>query len=242
MSAVKQREGTAVAAVPRQEERPDKRPFDIELALDRIREAIRPFPKAALFELAEEGYGSPFEQLAACMISIRTRDEVTLPVSRRLFEKARTPAEMARLSVEEIDHLIHACTFHEPKARQLHEIAQRLVAEHGGELPCSREVLLSLPGIGPKCAHLILGIACGESHIGVDIHVHRVTNRWGYVKGNTPELTMAALETTLPRKYWVEINRLLVPFGKHVCTGTLPKCSTCPVLEMCQQIGVEAHR
>ncbi|MGH2369581.1 MAG: endonuclease III domain-containing protein, partial [Chloroflexota bacterium] len=85
-------------------------------------------------------------------------------------------------------------------------------------------------------------IACGQPRIGVDIHVHRVTNRWGYVQARTPELTMAALEATLPEKYWVEINRLLVPFGKHICTGTLPRCSTCPVLDMCQQVGVGTHR
>ncbi len=103
-------------------------------------------------------------------------------------------------------------------------------------------MLLSFPGVGPKCANLVLGIACGEPRIGVDIHVHRVTNRWGYVAATTPEKTMAALEAKLPRKYWVEINRLLVPFGKHVCTGVRPKRSTCPVLEMCRQVGVTEHR
>jgi endonuclease III len=109
-------------------------------------------------------------------------------------------------------------------------------------LPCDREVMLALPGVGPKCANLVLGIACGEARIGVDIHVHRVTNRWGYVQAPTPEKTMEQLEAKLPRRYWVEINRLLVPFGKHVCTGRLPKCSTCPVLDMCRQVGVTEHR
>ena len=88
----------------------------------------------------------------------------------------------------------------------------------------------------------MLGIACGQAQIGVDVHVHRVTNRWGYVAEKTPEKTMTALEAKLPKQYWVEINRLLVPFGKHVCTGTLPKCSTCPVLDMCRQVGVGSHR
>ena len=96
--------------------------------------------------------------------------------------------------------------------------------------------------MGPKCANLVLGIACGMSHIGVDVHVHRVTNRWGYVSAPTPERTMEALEAKLPERYRVEINRLLVPFGKHVCTGRLPKCSTCPVLDMCRQVGVTEHR
>jgi endonuclease-3 len=219
-----------------------KRPFDIHAAMRRIVEAVRPFPKAALFELAEEGYNSAFEQLVACMISIRTRDEATLPVARRLFQRARAPAEMVRLTPEEIDGLIRGCMFHEGKARQIHEIARRAVEEFSGVLPCDPDVLMSFRGVGPKCANLVLGIACGQPRIGVDIHVHRVTNRWGLIQAPTPELTMAALEAKLPQEYWVEINRLLVPFGKHICTGTLPRCSTCPVLDMCRQVGVKAHR
>lgn len=220
----------------------DKQPFDIDVAMDLVREAVRPFAKAALFELAEEGYRSPFEQLVACMISIRTRDETTLPVARGLFAVARTPAEMAQLPPAAIDERIRQSSFHEAKARQIHAIARRAVDEHGGELPCDFETLTSLPGVGPKCANLVLGIACEQSEIAVDIHVHRVTNRWGYAHAPTPERTMAALEEKLPRRYWVEINRLLVPFGKHICTGRLPKCSDCPVLSMCRQVGVTAHR
>ncbi len=219
-----------------------KRRFDIHEALRGVAEAVKPYAQAALFELADEGFSAPFEQLVACLISIRTFDEVTLPTARRLFAVARTPAQMSRLPVNEIDQLIGACTFHEPKARQIHTIAARIVSEHGGELPCDREVLLSFKGVGPKCANLVLGIACGQTRISVDIHVHRVTNRWGYIAAPTPEKTQAALEAVLPRRYWVEINRLLVPFGKHLCTGRLPRCSTCPVLAMCRQIGVTAHR
>ena len=109
-------------------------------------------------------------------------------------------------------------------------------------LPCDFEVLTSFPRGRPKCANLVLGIACGQPQIAVDVHVHRVCNRWGYVRTTAPERTMAALEKKLPRRYWVEINELLVPFGKHICTGQRPRCSTCPVEEMCQQIGVTAHR
>lgn len=207
-----------------------------------LREAVRPYPKAAMFELAEQGYQSPFEQLIACMISIRTYDEVSLPTARQLFERARTPAEMVELTPSEIDKLIQACTYHEPKSRQIWEIANRVVNEYEGELPCDLEVLLSFAGVGPKCAHLALGIGCGQPYISVDVHVHRVTNRWGYVQTRTPEKTLAALEKQLPQAYWVEINQLLVPFGKHVCTGNLPKCSGCLVEPMCQQVGVEKHR
>jgi endonuclease-3 len=219
-----------------------KEPFDIAAAIRLVRTAVKPFPKAALFELAEEGHSSPFEQVVACIISVRTRDEVMLPTARQLFTVARTPAAVARLSVEEIDDLIRASTFHEAKAHNIRAIAERAEREFGGGLPADEAVLLSLPGVGPKCANLVLGIAGGQSRVGVDVHVHRVTNRWGYVQTRTPEQTMAALEDKLPKRYWVEINKLLVPFGKHVCTGALPKCSTCPVLSMCRQVGVTAHR
>ena len=219
-----------------------KRPFDIDVAMERIGKAVRPFKKAAMFDLADQGFSSPFELLVACIISIRTLDEVTVVCSRRLFELARTAVAMSRLTARQIDAAIGASTFHEAKARQILEISRRIVAEHGGELPCESDVLLSFAGVGPKCANLVLGIGCGQAQIGVDIHVHRVTNRWGYVHETTPEKTMVALEAKLPRVYWVEINRLLVPFGKHICTGRAPKCSTCPVLDMCRQVGVEAHR
>jgi endonuclease-3 len=220
----------------------DKRPIDIDLIFKRIRDAVRPFRKAAMFELADDGFGSPFELLVACIISIRTRDETTVVCARRLFELARTPEAMGRLSAERIDAAIGVSTFHEAKARQIREISRRIVAEHGGKLPCDFDVLTSFAGVGPKCANLVLGIACAQTKISVDVHVHRITNRWGYVREKTPEKTMAALETILPRRYWVEINRLLVPFGKHICTGKAPKCSTCPVLGMCRQVGVTEHR
>ena len=219
-----------------------KRPFDLEQALRRLRSATEHLPKAAMFDLAEQGYDSLFEQLIACLISIRTYDEVSLPTALRLFARARTPAAISQLTVGEIDDLIRASSFHERKAQQIQHIARVTVEEHGGTLPCRREVLLALPGVGPKCANLALGVACGEPFISVDIHVHRVTNRWGYVSAPTPEKTLAVLETLLPRDYWIEINRLLVPFGKHICKGTLPLCSTCPLLDMCQQVGVKAHR
>src|SRR5687767_9791817 len=209
----------------------------------RVRRAVADMPKPVLFELAERGYGSPFEILVACIITIRTLEEVSLPTSLRLLEVARTPTDVAALRPQQIGDLIHACTFHEPKARTIHAIARRVVDEFGAQLPCDFETLTSSAGVGTKCANLVLGIACDRpGGIPVDIHVHRVTNRWGYVESGTPEKTMAALEAKLPRKYWVEINKLMVPFGKFICTGKQPKCSTCPVLAYCRQVGVTSHR
>ncbi len=220
----------------------EKDPFDIDWVLGRIRETVRSFADAAMFALAARGHDTLFEQLVACILSIRTRDEVSLPTSLALLRRARTPEAMSRLTPEEIESLIRPVTFPEPKARQIHAIAVRTVKEFHGKLPCDAQVLQSFRGVGPKCAHLSLGIACGHEAISVDIHVHRVTNRWGYVQARTPEQTLAALEARLPRSYWVELNRLLVPFGKHVCTGTRPKCSTCPVLSQCRQVGVRDPR
>jgi len=219
-----------------------KKPFDVNDMFARIAEAIRPFKKAAMFELAEQGYDSPFQQLIACVISIRTFDEVSAPTARRLFDVARTPPQVAKLSVDRIDELIHAATFHRPKAQTIRDIARRVTDEFDGHLPCDLDTLLTFKGVGPKCAHLTLGVACGQPYISVDVHVHRVTNRWGYVATPTPEKALATLEAKLPKPNWIDINRLLVPFGKHVCTGKRPKCSTCPVLEYCRQVGVNEHR
>lgn len=226
---------------------PPTRPFDVHVALARVRAAVAGHADAAMFALRDggdghPGYGTIFQQLVACIISIRTRDEVSLPVARRLLARAPTPAAMAELSEAEIDALIGASTFHEAKARQIRAIARHTATVLGGELPADPDVLTSFAGVGPKCAHLALGVAVGAERISVDVHVHRVTNRWGYVQASSPERTLRALEAVLPREHWVEINRLLVPFGKHVCTGVRPRCSTCPVLEMCARVGVTSHR
>lgn len=216
--------------------------FDIDEAMRRVEEAVADYPKAAMFELAEDGYDSVFHQLVACILSIRTLDEVSLPTARRLFERAPTPADVAALDLDELDQLIGMTSFHEAKARQIHGIAVATVEEHAGELPCEDEVLLAFKGVGPKCANLTLGIACGLPRISVDVHVHRVTNRWGYVQTNTPEQTLAALEDKLPERYAIDLNRLVMPFGKQICTGRRPKCSTCLLLDICPQIGVENPR
>lgn len=211
--------------------------FDIDVAIQRVREAVQPFRPAAMFELAEAGFDSLFEQLVSCIISIRTYDEVSVPVSKQLFERARTPAAMEALTPAEILACIRKSTFADRKAEQIQAIAAQIQAEYGGELPADPQVLMGFNGVGPKCAHLALGVALGYPCISVDIHVHRVTNRWGYVSTKTPEKTLQALEAKLPKQYWVEINRLLVPFGKHICRGSAPRCGECPLAAMCPSAG-----
>ncbi|MEM8542518.1 MAG: endonuclease III [Cyanobacteria bacterium P01_H01_bin.119] len=213
-------------------------PFDIDRAIPLIRRAVKPFPKAAMFQLAEEGFSSLYEQLVSCIISIRTYDEVSVPVSRRLFAKARLPAEMVKLTEAEILGLIRASTFPENKAAQIRQLSQQILDDFEGKVPTHPDGLTQFKGVGPKCAHLALGVALGYPCISVDIHVHRVTNRWGFVATKSPEKTMQALEAKLPKPYWVEINALLVPFGKHICQGRYPKCRRCPLVGMCAQVGV----
>ena len=212
--------------------------FDIQTAFARLLEVMEAYPRAAMFQLAEEGYCSPFEQLVSCIISIRTYDETTLPLSRQLFAKANTPQAMSALSPNDIERLIARSTYAERKSQQIWDISQAIVKKHGGELPCDESIMLAFNGVGPKCAHLALGIACQQPYISVDVHVHRVMNRWGYVETKTPEQTTKALAEKLPKKYWIDTNRLIMPFGKNICKGRNPKCQTCPLAQICPQIGV----
>ncbi|WP_337044284.1 endonuclease III domain-containing protein [Emticicia sp. 17c] len=216
--------------------------FDLSIILARIEQATKDFPKAAMFELAERGYNSLFEQLISCIISIRTFDETTIPVSLKLFKVARTPEALLQLSPQKLSELLYGSTYPEQKAYTMLGIAQTAIQKYNGELPADFDKLIEMKGVGPKCANLALGVATGLAAISVDIHVHRVVNRWGFIQANTPEKTLKLLEAKVPVNYWVDINRLLMPFGKHICTGTLPKCSTCPVLQFCEQVGVTTHR
>jgi len=217
-------------------------PFDIDEVFRRLRVALAGRPKAAMFDLRDRGYRSPFEQLVASLISARTRDETTLVVCERLFAEARTPAAMAALPEDRLAALLRGATFPEPKARDIKELSRRILAEHGGVVPDAPEALMAFHGVGPKIAALTLAVGFGIPALAVDIHVHRITNRWGYVAARTPERTMMALLAILPRHYWVEINERLVPFGKWICTGERPRCSTCPLASMCARVGVTTSR
>ncbi|WZP00756.1 endonuclease III [Isosphaeraceae bacterium EP7] len=223
------------------ETEPDE-PFDIDEVFRRLRKAVAPYAKAAMFDLRDRGYGTPFEQLVGSLISARTRDEVTLAICLRLFEVARTPRAMAAMDHATLVGLLTGAGFPEPKARDLIEFSRRIVEDHGGVVPDTAEGLMAFRGVGPKIAALTLAVGFGRPALAVDIHVHRVTNRWGYVATKTPEQTAAALLEILPERYWIEINERLVPFGKHICTGTLPACSSCVLRSMCRRVGVTQSR
>ncbi len=219
-----------------------KETFDIDEVFRRLRLELAARPKAAMFDLRDQGYSSPFEQLVGALISARTRDETTVVVCLRLFAVARTPEQLLALDEAELVRLLGGASFAEVKARDLRAIARRVVDEWRGQVPDDLERLTSLHGVGPKIAALTLAVGFDRPAIAVDIHVHRIVNRWGYVAAATPEKTMLALAEVLPERYWIEINERLVPFGKFVCTGPPPKCSTCPLLSMCRQVGVTESR
>ena len=213
--------------------------FPIHDVLRRCAAAVADKPPAAMFGLRDEGYASLYEQLIASIISVRTYDETSTVVSRQLFDLARTPVQMVKLEREQLIRTIARATFPADKADNILALSQRIIDEYGGETPADYDQLIDFKGVGPKVASLALGVALDYPVIAVDIHVHRITNRWGYVATKNPNQTQKALEKILPKDLWVEINRVLVPYGKHVCRGTRPKCDVCPVRDECARVGVD---
>ena len=184
----------------------------------------------------------PFQVLVSCLISLRTKDEVTGAASARLFRLARTPRTMAGLPAATIARAIYPAGFYRTKAKTIREICRALLERHGGKVPDTMDGLLALKGVGRKTANLVLTIGFGKPGICVDTHVHRISNRLGIVATKTPEQTEFALRQVLPRRHWIPYNDLLVTFGQNVCKPISPLCSMCPVATLCPQIGVGKRR
>ena len=190
----------------------------------------------------QETSRSPFRLLVACVISLRTKDEVTAESSRRLFRSAADPSALAALDPAAIAEAIYPAGFYNTKAKQLKAIAEILRDRFGGEVPADEAALLDLPGVGRKTANLVLGLGFGIPAICVDTHVHRISNRLGLVSTTTPEATERALQKVLPKDLWIPINDLLVTFGQNRCHPTSPKCTDCPLDDLCPRVGVTRHR
>jgi endonuclease-3 len=184
----------------------------------------------------------PFQVLVSCLISLRTKDEVTGEASARLFRLARTPRTMVDLSASTIARTIYPAGFYRTKARTIREICRTLIGRHGGQVPATMEELLALKGVGRKTANLVLTIGFGKPGICVDTHVHRISNRLGIVETKTPEQTEFTLRQVLPRQHWIPYNDLLVTFGQNLCKPISPLCSACPVHDDCPQLGVGVRR
>lgn len=188
-------------------------------------------------------YGKdPFLILVSCILSLRTRDPVSLAASQRLFEHAKTPQELLSLPIHTIEKLIYPTGFYRQKTKQLQAISSMLLEKFSGTVPRTREELLTLPGVGPKTANLVLSEGFNIPAICVDTHVHRISNRLGIINTKTPEETEEALKRLLPEKYWSEYNRLMVMWGQNVCVPISPFCSKCVLLPLCQQKGVIKKR
>jgi len=184
----------------------------------------------------------PYRILIATILSLRTRDEVTLSSSERLFALADTPSSILGLSLEEIEKAIYPAGFYKTKAKTIHAISEILLNEYGGEVPSTSEELMKLPGVGIKTANLTLNLGFGIEAICVDCHVHKIANRMGWVSTNTPEQTEIALQSVMPRRFWIPLNELLVIYGQLICTSISPWCSRCPQEKSCPKAGVERSR
>ena len=218
----------------------NSREFNIVEGLKKLKKAVRKFRTPSVTVIAKKN--DPFTVLVSCIISLRTRDEVTELASTRLFALAKLPAELLELSNAKIEKAIYPAAFYRNKTKSLKELCKVLVKEYSGKVPDTLEELLKLKGVGRKTANLTLILGHNKPGICVDIHVHRISNRWGYVKTKSPNETEMVLREILPKRFWKGYNDLLVSFGQNLCKPVSPFCSSCPVEDQCPKIGVNRSR
>ncbi|KXJ98360.1 MAG: endonuclease III [Nitrospira sp. OLB3] len=215
---------------------------DIHAVIRTVKREIARWPDPVVGLIAKESGRDPFLVLISCLLSLRTKDKTTAEASARLFALATTPAAMQQLAPSVVEQAIYPVGFYRTKARQIRQICAELVERYGGVVPDTIDELLTLPGVGRKTANLVVTVGYRKLGICVDIHVHRISNRWGYVKTKTPEDTERALREKLPRRYWIIFNDLLVPYGQHLCQPVSPFCSRCQIATYCDRVGVTKSR
>lgn len=214
----------------------------IHAAIRIVKREIRRWQEPVVGVVAKESGRDPFLILISTLLSLRTKDRTTREAGDRLFAIARTPATMLKLPLKKLERVIYPVGFYRTKAKAIHQICRKLIDEYGGVVPDSIDELVTLPGVGRKTANLVVTIGYGKPGICVDIHVHRISNRWGYIKTKTPEESEQALRRTLPKQYWIIYNDLLVPYGQNLCLPVSPLCSTCKLTELCDRAGVTRSR
>jgi len=214
----------------------------IHAAIALVKREVRQWQEPVVGVVARESDRDPFRILISCLLSLRTKDKTTGEASGRLFALAHTPASMLSLSLAKIQKAIYPVGFYRTKAKSIRLICRRLIDVYGGTVPDSIDELVTLPGVGRKTANLVVTVGYRKPGICVDIHVHRITNRWGYVKTRTPEETEQALRRKLPKPYWITFNDLLVPYGQNLCQPVSPFCSRCKLTEYCDRTGVTKSR
>jgi endonuclease III len=214
---------------------------DIHAIVRTLKREVGQWNPTAVGQVAEDSR-DPFRILISCLLSLRTKDEVTGEASARLFRRADTPETILKLREGTIARLIYPVGFYRTKAKVIRGVCRTLIDQYGSRVPDNLDELLKLKGVGRKTANLVVSVGFGKPGICVDTHVHRISNRWGYVKTRTPEETEQALRRTLPRRHWMVFNDLLVGFGQNVCKPISPFCSRCPVERYCARIGVARSR
>jgi endonuclease-3 len=213
---------------------------DIHAAVRVLKREVAKFPEPVVGVVARER--DPFTILVSTVLSLRTKDKTTAEASARLFALARTPSALLALPTKTVEKAIYPVSFFRVKARSLKGIAKDLLERYGGRVPDSIDELLTLKGVGRKTANLVVTLGFRKPGICVDIHVHRISNRWGYIKTKTPEESEQALRKKLPKKYWMIYNDLLVPYGQHLCAPVSPWCSRCKLTGLCAKRGVATSR
>jgi endonuclease-3 len=214
---------------------------DIHAVMRLLQAELAQFGLPPVSAMAEQK-ADPFKILISTIISARTKDEVTGPATERLFSLADSPGKMQKLTEEKIERAIFPAGFYHTKAKAIRKASRELVERFGSRVPDTIEELLTLPGVGRKTANLVVTLAHNKAGICVDTHVHRITNRWGYVKTKTPHETEQALRAKLPKKHWIAINTILVMHGQNICKPISPFCSRCPVFKYCTRVGVAKNR
>ena len=214
---------------------------EIHAAIRILRREV-PQWETPIVTLMAETYGSPFRVLISCILSLRTQDSTTAQASQRLFALADSPQSMLKLTAKKIEKTIYPVGFYRTKAKVIREICAVLIRHYAGRVPDDIDELLKLKGVGRKTANLVVTLGYRKPGICVDTHVHRISNRWGYVRTKKPEETEFALRDKLPKIYWIEYNDLLVSFGQHLCRPISPLCSQCPVDKYCDKVGVTLSR
>jgi endonuclease-3 len=215
---------------------------DIHEVIDILQEAIKQWPETTLAQVADQTRSAPFRILIGTVLSLRTKDETTAEACKRLFFLADAPETMVSLSEETIDNAIYPVGFHTTKAKNILAICRILIDEYNSRVPDEIDTLVTLPGVGRKTANLVVTLGYDKPGICVDTHVHRISNRWGYVNTKNPEKTESALREKLPQKYWIGYNDLLVIYGQNLCKPVSPFCSRCRLSSYCDRVDVEKYR
>ncbi len=214
---------------------------DIKTVMKQLRNFTSRYNAPAVSQVADETR-NPYKILISCLLSLRTKDAVTKSSTERLFSLADNPKDMLKIPVEKIENAIYPVGFYHRKAETILNISSILLKEYKGIVPDNFENLLKLPGVGRKTANIILTMAYHKPSIAVDTHVHRITNRWGFVSTRNPEETEKELKKNLPQEFWIDINNILVTFGQNLCLPVSPICSKCPIIFFCDRKGIVRNR